>query len=130
MFSLSVGESQALKIGIDVHRLKAGIMLLVLTRNTLYKITKRSDDQYAVTVEGGKFFKKPTHANFSGSTFGGSIMKIGWIGYGMCMEMYSLHHRKKYHTTPVEAARIIGPGWEYDMEWDEMNISTEPKIKV
>ena len=128
MLTINLTESKCLDYGIDVHKLKAGTIILALTRNSLYKIIKGSRDQYDITIQGGKYFRKPTVANFSGSTFGGSMMKIGWIGYGMYMELYSLDHKKKYKTTPVEAARIIGNGWEYDMDWDNMGIATEPKI--
>jgi hypothetical protein len=115
-------ESKCLEYGINVHKLKAGTVLLVLTRNSLYKIVKGNKDQYDITVQGGKHFRQPSQANFSGSTFGGSIIKIGWIGYGMYMEFYSVNHKTKYRTTGVEAARIIGDGWEYDMDWDKRGI--------
>lgn len=130
MLTINLTESKCLDCGINVHRLKAGTTILALTKNSLYKIIKGSRDQYDITIQGGKYFLNPTNANFSGSTFGGSIMKMGWIGYGMYMELYALDHKKKYKTTPVEAAKIIGDGWEYDMEWDNMVISKEPKIKT
>lgn len=128
MLTLDIENSKALEYGISIHKLKAGTTVFAVTKNSVYKIIKSSKDQYEVTIQGGKHFLEPVYANFSGSTFGGSIMKIGWIGYGMYMEFYVPSHKKKYRTTPVEAARIVGDGWEYDMDWDEMGISTEPKI--
>lgn len=107
--------------------MKPGIIVLAITKNNLYKIIKGDRDQYDVIVEGGKI-SKPSSANFSGSTFGGSMMKIGWIGYDMHMEFYLRDYRQRYRTTGVQAARVIGPGWEYDMEWENMDICTEPKI--
>lgn len=126
MLQLDVENSKALQNGINVHRLKAGTMLLVLTKNSLYKITKDNGDQYDVIVQGGKKFPKPEIAHFAGSTFGGSMMKIGWIGYGMHMEIFVPAVCKTYKTTQVLAARIIGDGYEYDMEWDKMSLT--PKI--
>jgi hypothetical protein len=128
MWTINLKDSKCLEYGINIHNLKAGITVLTLTRNSLYKIIKGSRDQYDISIQGGKHFREPTNANFSGSTFGGSMIKIGWIGYGMYMEFFLLEHRKNYKTTPVQAARVIGPGWEYDMEWEDMGISTKPKI--
>ena len=130
MLTINLNDSKCLEYGINVHRLKVGTVILALTRNSLYKIIKGARDQHDITIQGGKYFTEPTPANFSGSTFGGSMMKIGWIGYGMYMEIYAISHKKKYKTTPVEAAKIVGAGWEYDMEWGNMGISTEPKIKA
>jgi hypothetical protein len=128
MLTINLKESKCLEYGINVHKLKPGTTVYAATKNSVYKIVKCDTDQYRVWIQGGKYFPQPAEANFSGSTFGGSIMKIGWIGYGMYMEIYSLSHRKKYKTTPVEAARVVGNGWEYDMDWDKQGISTEPKI--
>ncbi len=119
MYTVDIENSKALENGIDVHKLKPGTMVIAVTKNNLYKITKGSKDQYDVTVQGGKFFRQPTSANFSGSTFGGSMMKIGWIGYGMYMEIHA--NGKKVRTTGVRAAKIVGDGWEYDMEWNKMS---------
>lgn len=128
MLSINLKECKCLEQGIDVHKLKAGTVLLVVTQNSLYKIIKGERDQYDVTIQGGKHFREAGPANFSGSSFGGSMMKIGWIGFGMFMEFYSFGHKARYKTTAVQAARVVGDGWEYDMEWDKSGISTEPKI--
>lgn len=100
--------------GINVHKLKAGTLVLVATKNSLYKIA-RTDVYDEVMIQGGKYFPNPTLARFTGSTFGGSMIKIGWIGYGMSMEIHSGAARLK--TSWVRSARIVGNGWEYDMGW-------------
>lgn len=121
-------KSKYLECGINVHNLKPGTTVYAVTRNSLYKIIKGDGDQYDVSIQGGKHFPQPVRGNFSGSTFGGSMMKIGWIGYGMYMEIYVPSCRKTYKTTPVKSARVVGEGWEYDMEWENGKISTKPKI--
>lgn len=117
MFTIDFKKSKCLHYGIDVHALKPGVNVLVITKNSLYKIIKCNDDKYDVSVQGGKLFPQPKKIKFTGSTFGGSMLKIGWIGKEMLMEMYSVEEKKIYRTSGVVAARVIGNGWEYDMEW-------------
>jgi hypothetical protein len=105
--------------GIDVHRLKAGTIVLVQTKNNRYKLVKGFKDKYDVSIQGGKHFPEPTDVNFSGSTFGGTMMKIGWIGYKMYMEMYVIDKKSRLTTTGVRAAEIIGDGWNYVFDWGE-----------
>jgi len=102
--------------GIDVRKLKPGTLLLVMTKNSLYKITK-CDRVDEVWVQGGKHIATPKMCLFTGSTFGGSMIKIGWIGQGMRMEIYFPEKKAVLKTSAVRAARIVGDGWEYDMGW-------------
>ena len=59
--------------------------LCVETSNSLYHIvvSKRT----AVFVQGGRFFPETSRAHLAGATFGGSLLKVGWIGVGMQMEI-------------------------------------------
>ena len=118
MLSLNLKDSKCLEYGINVHDLKPGTIVLAVTKNSLYKIIKGKLDKYDILVHGGKHFLEPVKGNFSGSTFGGSMIKIGWIGYGMHMEIHIPSYKKTYKTTPVKAARIVGNDWEYTMEWE------------
>jgi hypothetical protein len=106
-----------LKNGIDIHKLKEGITIFVATRHNVYAMIKKKDRD--VTIQGGKYFKDPTEAVFVGSTFGGSVMKIGWIGFGMKMELYVPKYDSTYKTTPVNSAKLTGKDWFYEMEWKE-----------
>jgi hypothetical protein len=119
MYQLNIKESKALEMGIDVNRLKAGTILLITTKNNLYKLIK-TDREGVVYAQGGKYFTEPTEVYFSGSTFGGSMIKIGWIGYGMIMEMHIIEKKKGIKTSPVQTARVIGNGWEYDLDWADI----------
>ena len=129
MFSVNIDESKGLEYGIDVHSLKPGTAVIVATTNSIYKIVKGQADKYEVKIQGGKYIPEPSWANFSGSTFGGSMIKPGWIGYGMFMEFFVIGERNRYVTSSVRAAKIIGDGWEYDMDWGERKISVKPKLK-
>lgn len=113
--------------GINIHNLKSGITVFVTTKNSTYKIVKGDRDKYHVIIHGGVRFPEPTDGNFAGSTWGGSMIKVGWIGYGMNMEIHILSLKKAYKTTRVRAAKIIGDGWEYEMEWSG-NIIEVPVI--
>lgn len=119
MYQLNIKESKALERGIDVRKLKAGTILLVMTKNNLYKLVK-TDKDGVVYAQGGKYLIEPVEVYFSGSTFGGSMIKIGWIGYGMIMEMHIIEKKKGIKTSPVQAVKIIGNGWEYDIDWDDI----------
>lgn len=112
---LDIDKSLCLQKGINVHKLKTGTMVLVVTKNNLYKIIKQDGGEQAVTLQGGKYYLEPTSVFFTGSTLGGTMLKIGWIGYGMKMEFFE--GTKKLSTSSVMAAKVVGDGWEYNMDW-------------
>lgn len=102
--------------GIDVTKINPGERVVVETVNSTYTITIYEDK---MTVEGGKYFPEPTEAALVGSTFGGTAMKLGWIGYNMNMEFHIAAERKKVTTSLVKAAKVQGDVWEYAMEWPD-----------
>ena len=71
--------------GMSVLGLEPLTVLNVETRNSVYRIVIR--DRNAVFVQGGRFFPETSAAHLAGSTFGGTLLKIGWIGVGMRMEI-------------------------------------------
>ena len=71
--------------GISVLDLEPLTVLRVDTRNSVYRIV--ISQRTAVFVQGGQFFPEPSAAHLAGATFGGSLLKIGWIGVGMRMEI-------------------------------------------
>ena len=79
--------SQANGIGlIDVD---AFTTLVVRTDNSVYRITILKPHAREVLVQGGKFFPEHTRACLSGSTFGGSCLKMGWVGLGLHLEFHA-----------------------------------------
>ena len=79
--------SQADRIGlIDVD---AFTTLVVRTDNSVYRITILRPHAREVLVQGGKFFPERTRACLNGSTFGGSCLKIGWVGLGLHLEFHA-----------------------------------------
>ena len=59
------------------------------TDNSVYRITILKPHAGEVLVQGGKFFPKRTRACQSGSTFGGSCLKMGWVGLGLHLEVHA-----------------------------------------
>jgi hypothetical protein len=60
-----------------------------------------------VLVEGGRFFPRPTTAYLDGATFGGSLLKVGWIAIGLRMEIRTGDQRivtSPVHTIATERA--------------------------
>src|SRR5262249_49486287 len=74
--------------GVDLTRLDPITILLVRTVNSLYRIMVREPHRRAVWVQGGAFFPKTTCADLNGSSFGGSRLKMAWVGIGLHMEFH------------------------------------------
>lgn len=100
-FASSVEASQ----GVALSMLAAINQLEVRTRNTIYEITVLGGGR--VMVRGGSFFPEWSAASLSGSTLGGSFLKMNWIGCGFSMEF--LHEGQRIITTRVREIRKIEP---------------------
>jgi hypothetical protein len=73
--------------GICVRELEPLTTLLVRTRNSRYRIIVSRNA--AILVQGGAFFPDTTQATLEGASAGGSVLKVGWIGVGLRMEISS-----------------------------------------
>lgn len=104
------------KDGIDVRSLKPGTKVFVNTKNSEYIIETTSKPGY-VKAQGGRYFPEVQECYFNGSTWGGSMLKLGWIGRGMHLE-FSLEDGRTLTTTGVRKARIEGADWHYDFDWN------------
>ena len=71
--------------------------LIVETRNTRYHIIVTRSDE--IVIQGGTFFPDPTPAHFEGASLGSSLLRLGWIGLGLRMEIRAGGQR--IVTTPV-----------------------------
>lgn len=85
--------------------------------NSTYTLDRIEGDR-RVLIQGGKYFPEPKEAILIGSTFGGSMIKIGWIGYTMRMEI--AFNNQIITTSPIKTAKIKGNSWEYQMDWPEL----------
>ena len=75
--------------GIGLIDVDAFTTLVVRTDNSVYRITILTPHLREVLVQGGKFFPERTRACLSGSSFGGSCLKMGWVGLGLHMEFHA-----------------------------------------
>jgi hypothetical protein len=85
--------------GVQLRELEPMEVLLVQTRNSLYRIIVSRGTE--VTVQGGAFFEAPTAAFIDGSGFGGSLIRIGWVGIGLRMEIRA--GERRIITSPVRS---------------------------
>ena len=73
--------------GIDLHSLPAGTAVVVDTRHSRDRFVMRDGNGLNALVEGGHYFPQETIARVEGSTLGGSLLTIGWIGLGLFVEL-------------------------------------------
>ena len=91
--------------GLTLRDVEPLSVLLVCTRNSQYRIIVCGGSQ--VVVQGGAFFADPTPAHLDGSSFGGSFLKIGWIGGESIVDTrFTLH----YLRTTADGRIAFGAG--------------------
>jgi hypothetical protein len=95
-------EAVSCTSGISLHDLDPLTTLLVHTRNSIYRVIVSQGT--SVIVQGGPFFPDATAARIDGSGFGGSLLKTGWIGVGLRMEIVA--NGERIITTPVREVAI------------------------
>lgn len=110
--------------GLQVDKLEEGTKLTVETMNSVYEIKILETDQpLSVEISGGSLrdgnvrYEESVPVYFVGSTFGGSMLKMNWIGKGMCMEFAD--NDRVLTTSPVQNVEIEAPdgSWGYSMDW-------------
>ena len=73
--------------GIDIRSLPPGTELEVDTRNSRYRFVILDESGSNALVQGGPYFHEETQVRINGSALGGTLLKCGWIGLGMCVEI-------------------------------------------
>ena len=71
--------------GVALRQLEPLTELTVQTRNTSPRIVVSHEAD--IVIQGGTFFPTPTACARRGSSVGGNLLKIGWIGVGLRMEI-------------------------------------------
>ncbi len=90
--------------GVTLTELEACDTIHVRTRNSDYEIFMLDPKSGRALAQGGEYFAEPTEVTVSGSTFGGCMLKLGWIGVGLRMEIYV--NGKRAVTSPVQSLRV------------------------
>lgn len=98
-------EETAQRKGLHLARLEALTRLEVRTRNTLYRMTVVEPNEWKVLVRGGRFFPRDTPAYLCGSGYGGALLRVAWIGVGLCCEFSAGGARVV--TSPVSDFRVV-----------------------
>ena len=90
--------------GVSLHALAPLTTLLVHTMNSVYRIILLEAAHSRILVQGGQFFPDLVEAHLAGSSFGGSLLKMAWIGVGLHMEIHS--DGTRIVTSQIRSVRI------------------------
>ena len=93
--------------GLAVDSVEPGTTLIVHTDNSTYRLEVLDGPRHRVLVEGGAMFPDAVPAVLQGASAGGSLLKIGWIGSGLRLELFV--DRKWVRTSPVRSVSRIPP---------------------
>lgn len=102
-FAVEAGSTK----GIAIQSLEPGTTLIVRTSNTYYRLVVLKGSRHRVLVAGGALLPVAVPADLQGSSAGGSVMKMGWIGVGLRLELCIGAHR--IITSPVRSITIEMP---------------------
>jgi hypothetical protein len=90
--------------GVALRTLAPFDMVCARTLNNDYFIFLLEPETGRALVQGGRYFAEPVEATVSGSTFGGCMLKMGFLGVGLRIEICAGGQR--IVTSPVKALRI------------------------
>jgi hypothetical protein len=91
--------------GVTLGALETYDTIHAQTRNSDYKIFLLDPKSGRALVQGGKYLTEPVEATVSGSTFGGCMLKMGWLGVGLRMEINI--NGQRLETSPVQELRVV-----------------------
>jgi len=90
--------------GVAIQSLDSGTTLIVQTRNSQYRVVVLDGTELSVLFKGGAVFQEATEVHLGGASAGGSLLKTGWIGVGLRMEMWV--GARRIITSPVRSITI------------------------
>ena len=80
-------SSSGMVTGVDIRSLPPGTELVVDTNNSRYHIVMLKRKGSNARIQGGPYFGEETDVRIEGSALTGSLLKTGWIGIGLFMEI-------------------------------------------
>lgn len=107
-------------LGLNVSVLKPGTRLLVETRNSFYEMEVVRGKEVTLSggtrVDGTTRYPKPVKVIFSGCTYGGTAIRVDWLGIDMHMEFY-VGKGRILTTSGVKRINIEAPdgAWSYSL---------------
>jgi len=114
--------------GINLEKLPPGTKLEIQTVNSLYRLEKL-DYGNRYNLQGGEYFQQVTEVRIPGSTYGGTTIRVNWIGYLMRLEIYDPARGGVIHTSSIRQAKIITPTYEYSLDWPDPEDISENKAE-
>lgn len=99
-------EAAAATDGLCLQNLSAHDLIIFRTLNSEYRLLVLDPLAHRVRVQGGGLFTEPTEAVLRGASYGGSMIRLGWICTGMQIEFIRQTaggEMMNIITSPVEA---------------------------
>jgi hypothetical protein len=90
--------------GVRLEDLQPGSRLQVTTRNTCYQLLVLVGNTALITGHS-LYCPRPVLVRIHGSTWGGSMLKVRFIGRGMCMEFAHPQYQTPILTSPIQEIR-------------------------
>jgi hypothetical protein len=90
--------------GVELKTLKPYDTIIVRTANSLYRIFLLDPETGRVLLEGGRHISEPVEATIIGSSFGGTVVRTGWIGVGLRVDAWA--GDKYIRTSLVKSLRL------------------------
>ena len=100
----TVAEISSALDGVTLGSMEACAIIHAQTRNSAYEIFLLDPKSGRALVRGGESFTEPMEVIVNGSTFGGCMLKAGWLGVGLQMEFFANGQRTV--TSPVQSLRV------------------------
>jgi hypothetical protein len=90
--------------GVRLEDVQPGSRLQVTTRNTRYQLVVLKENMALMTGHP-LYCPRPVLVRIHGSTWGGSMLKLRFLGRGMCMEFGHPHYGTPILTSPIQEIR-------------------------
>jgi hypothetical protein len=90
--------------GVQLEDLQPGSRLQVTTRNTRYQLFVLIGNMVLITGHS-LYCPRPVLVRIHGSTWGGSMLKVRFIGRSMCLEFAHPQYQTPILTSPIQEIR-------------------------
>ena len=97
-------EEATLRGGLDLTELPPLTRLDVRTENTNYEVVLLSPFESKVLIRGGRFFPETVESYLCGSSYGGNLLKVSWVGVGMRLEV--MREGRRIVTSTVQSVDV------------------------
>jgi hypothetical protein len=104
--------------GVALETLGAFDTIYVRTMYSDYQIFLLDPETGRALIQGGKYLAEPAEGMVCGSTFGGCMLKLRWLGVGLRMELNV--NGQRLVTSAIQSLRVVSVGVDHEeMSWDQ-----------